>query len=519
MVESSKHIPHSQRVNPALDPVGVGVDGHASDLATRERKQRRIGQSRVLRQIMVTSVLPHAKPIRFEHKKELINPNIVGGLVAPPPFMLLGLVHYSTLTLPVVVQVVLRFAPTVDARNPAAQVQAPIVQAGRRQPPTADHDGPKPPPRIGQNRAVNTVRVGFVGVGQIAQHHLRTYRDVPGVQVVAACDTDAAALAKSASEYNIPFTTGDFRELIARDDIDAVDVCLHNNLHAPVTIAALEAGKHVYCEKPMAGAYVDAVAMAQAAERTGKKLSIQLSTLYSPHTKLAKRLIEAGHLGKVYHARSTGHRRRGRPYVDGYGTSSFVRKATASGGALYDMGVYHIAMMLHLLGNPSVERITGKTYQETDMDPGRRELGKYDVEELGLGFVRLGGGLTLDIVEAWAVHQSSFEAPSVYGSKGGLKLDPLSYFTNLEDVPMNATFEVEGADWRKHVLDPKQQWFDSPQHHWIGGLLGEIEMIPTAELALKTMLISEGIYLSERLGREVTPEEVAANSVSTAIAL
>src|SRR5262249_51544307 len=196
---------------------------------------------------------------------------------------------------------------------------------------------------------------------------------------------------------------------LERKDIDAVDVCLHNNLHAPAAIAALDAGKHVYCEKPMAGSYRDALAMLQAARRNGLLLHIQFSTLYSDETRATQELIDQGELGDLYHARSTGLRRRGRPYVDGYGTPSFVRQKTAGGGALYDMGAYHIAQILYLLGNPEVERISGKTYQKLDIDPKRREAAGFDVEELAVGFVRLSGGATLDIIEAWAAHLDALE--------------------------------------------------------------------------------------------------------------
>jgi predicted dehydrogenase len=357
----------------------------------------------------------------------------------------------------------------------------------------------------------------MIGIGQIGKIHLQHYAQIPGAEIVAAADINDAELQRVAQQYNIPFTTTDFRQLLERDDIDAIDVCLHNNLHAPVTIAALEAGKHVYCEKPMAGAYVDALAMYEAALRTGKKLSIQLATLFSKETKAAKRLIDEGYLGKLYHARSTGFRRRGRPYVDGYGTASFVQKAVAAGGALYDMGVYHIAQVLYLLGLPQVERISGKVYQETDMDPRRREISGYDVEELGLGFVKCAEGMTIDIIEAWAIHLDSFEGSYIVGSKGGIRLHPFGYFSTVADMDMNATFDLNGADWRWHQLNDNADAYDSPQHHWIAALQGRVELLPTAEVALATMLISEGIYLSDRLGREVTAEEVQQMSQSTAI--
>ena len=221
----------------------------------------------------------------------------------------------------------------------------------------------------------------------------------------------------------------------------------------------------------------------------------------------------------MYHARSTGYRRRGRPYVDGYGTFNFVRREIAAGGALYDMGVYHISRILYLLGMPEVQRISGKTYQETEMDPGRRETGRYDVEELGLGLVRFADGITLDIIEAWAIHLDAFEGSSVVGSQGGIRLDPFSFHCTQDDMPMDAAFDLKSANQRWHDLRDNQDAYDSSQHHWIAALQGRVPLISTAEIALQTMLISEGIYLSDRLGREVTAEEVAHLSESSAVDL
>lgn len=365
---------------------------------------------------------------------------------------------------------------------------------------------------------MSKIRIGMIGVGQIAKSHLQTYASsVPEAEIVGLCDAYSPDLAEVAEQYGAEFTCTDYRELLAREDIDAVDVCLHNNLHMPLTVAALRAGKHVYCEKPMAGSYRDAVTMLETARETGKKLHIQLSTLYSMETKAAKTLIEAGRLGKVYHARSTGFRRRGRPFVDGYGREQFVQKAVAAGGAMYDMGVYHISQMLYLLDMPKVERISGKTYQEMDMHAGRREFSGYDVEELGLGFVRFEGGATLDIIEAWAIYLGGFEGSSIVGSQGGIRLEPFGYYTTVEDMNMDATFDLENAKFRLHKLGENADAYDSSQQHWVAALQGRVPLLPTAELALETMLISEGIYLSEKLGREVTAEEVLAASVSTAI--
>lgn len=366
---------------------------------------------------------------------------------------------------------------------------------------------------------MKTIRIGIVGVGQIGKYHLETYSKMPNVELVAAADVNAAELANVARQFGIPHTYANFRDLLKRDDLDAVDVCLHNNFHAPVTNAVLESGKHCYCEKPMAGAYVDAKGMLDTARRTGRMLSIQLNTIFTKETRLAKHLIDRGELGNLYHARSTGFRRRGRPFVDGPWSSTFVQKRVSAGGALCDMGVYHIAQMLYLLGQPAVQRISGKVYQETDMDPGRRASSGYDVEELGAGFVKLDSGITLDLIEAWAIHLDGFEGSSIVGSKGGIRLKPFGFYTTLQEMELNATFNVDDIDRRWHHFDETRSAYDSPQQHWVAALQGRVPLLPTAELALQSMLISEGIYLSDALGCEVSAEEVLARSRSTAAAV
>ena len=361
------------------------------------------------------------------------------------------------------------------------------------------------------------VRIGIIGVGIIGKRHLETYAKIPGVELVAACDIDTPELDRVAALHNIPNKYYSFREMLKRTDLDAVDIALHNNLHMPVTCAVLESGKHAYCEKPIAGCYVDGRKMVETAKKCGKMLSIQLSTLFNKETLLARQIIDAGKLGHIYHARSTGFRRRGRPFVDGYGTAKFVDKNIAGGGALYDMGVYHISQILFLLGNPKVERIVGRTFQETGMDAGRRASSGYSVEELGMGFAALAGGIALDIVEAWAIHLDSFDSSYIVGSKGGLRLEPLSYHTTEGDLEANQTFETESVLKRWRSLDATQTSYESPQHHWVGALRGDVPLLPTAEVALQTMLLSEGIYLSEKLRREVTAEEILERSKSTAV--
>ena len=361
-------------------------------------------------------------------------------------------------------------------------------------------------------------RIGIIGTGQIAQAHLKRWAEIDEVEVVAACDLDTASLSRTSETYGIPNTTSDFRELLTHDDLDAVDVCLHNNLHAPVTIEALRAGKHVYCEKPIAGSWADGKAMLDAARETDRMLHIQLAKLYTDATTACRMLIDAGELGRLYHAAATEYRRRGRPYVDGYGTSRFVKKEQSGGGALYDTGIYELSRMLYLLGNPQVERITGKTYNELERDPVRGK--EMDVEEFATGMVSFEGGLTMAIVSAWAINLNPFSASYIAGSKGGVRVDPFSFHKTVADIDFDMTANLGAVNRRRALMTPElARDMSSSQHHWSAALHGRVPLLPTAELALNTMLIQQGVYLSDELGREVTADEVMTSSRSTAAKL
>ncbi len=354
------------------------------------------------------------------------------------------------------------------------------------------------------------VRIGIIGTGIIGKAHIRNYAEIPEAEIAAVCDLREDEAKRVAQENDIRDVYSDYHDLLARDDIDSVDVALHNRLHAPVTMDALEAGKHVYCEKPMSWCYQDAKAMHDKAAETGQMLHIQLGTLYQTECRAAKRMIEAGLLGDIYYAKASHYRRRGRPWVDGYATPAFVQRKAAGGGAMLDMAVYHISRMLYLLGNPEVLTVSGNTFQALDMYKDRRDVAGYDVEEMGMAVIRLDGGITFLMEEAWAIHSDQPQGDHIYGAKGGLRLEPFTYLATVADMEMDGTFDLKAADWRWHQCDPKTAGYDSSQRHWIWAQLGRVPLIDTAGIALNTAFITEGVYLSSHLNREVRAEEIAS---------
>jgi len=348
------------------------------------------------------------------------------------------------------------------------------------------------------------LKVGIIGTGIIGKSHINGYRGMANdVDILAVADLNVAEATRVAQEAGIPHVFSDYHELLNIEEIDAVDVCLPNYLHSPVTIDALTAGKHVYCEKPLAPTSAETQAMLDAAKKHGKHLAMQLATLFTKETRLAKRLIDEGHLGEVYYVKTSHYRRRGRVYVDGYATPHFVQKDKSGGGVLVDMAVYHLSRMIYLLGMPEPETVTASTFQKLPMDEKRRLESGYNVEELGTGFVRFRNGATMFVEEAWAAHMDGGEGDRIMGSLGGIKLEPFSFFTHLFDMDANVSFDIDAYERRQRACGYMGPGYDNSLQHWVWGLLGRVELIPTGYLGHLAARITEAMYRSSETRREV----------------
>ncbi|KXA99137.1 hypothetical protein AKJ41_05900 [candidate division MSBL1 archaeon SCGC-AAA259O05] len=389
------------------------------------------------------------------------------------------------------------------------------------------------------------VKIGLIGAGQIGRFHLERYEDIEAADVGAVVDVKEQKAQDVADKHRIEHVYSDYRKLLENEDIEAVDVCVHNNLHAPIVIDSLEAGKEVFTEKPLAGSYFDGLRMYEKAKEEGRTLSVQNLTLFSKETRAAKRLIDDNKLGKVFYGKaanfgSVGFRRRSIPYVEGYGSPNFVKKKVSGGGAVYDLGTYSIGQILYLLGLPEVKSISGKTFQNAEETFESEELPdiykerlsvpptgvftketEYDVEDVAFAFVRFNDDIVLTLGVSWNFYLDG-EGSAVVGTRGGIRLEPFRYFTTISDIEADVTLDLEEYEERRGLLEAREAGKENslasrPLRHWGKVILGEEEPLPTAEVALKTMLIMEGIYMSSELGKEVSAEEVVERSESTAL--
>ena len=402
------------------------------------------------------------------------------------------------------------------------------------------------------------IRIALIGTGFISHRHMKVWSHVPQVKLVAAADMDEKSLKAFGEQYHLDekdlYT--DFREMLKRDDFTAVDVCVHNNLHAPVSLAVMKAGFDCYCEKPMSASYYDSKLIYDCAKATGKKLAVQMSSLFSGQTLIAKKLIEAGKLGEIYHARVSEATWRRRPHVDRSAihlSAAFQNTPMAGHGALIDTGVYHIGQMLFLLGLPELDTILGKLYQKVHIGgPSWADSGHFasvrpmGVDEMGVGFATFKNGLTLEVCEANATNVDQVGHSYITGNLGGLQyhmtdafggdwsmgmppfgqlpevIQPTLKYTGLDEFGFVVTTDYRPYENQQDLkaYDPEMmQWFDN-QLHWYNYLTGKLTdetRYNTPLIALNTSLLAEGIVLSSERGTSITAEEIREQSKSTAI--
>jgi predicted dehydrogenase len=234
------------------------------------------------------------------------------------------------------------------------------------------------------------------------------------------------ALYQAYSQNGVQVFT-DLHEMLKLPGLDAVSVCTPPFVHAPATIAAAKAGKHVYCEKPMAITATEARGMCEACNQAGVKLGYQSGgTRLGPVNAAIRNYIVSGKLGDVYYGRLTSFRVRGRPGVDMMLNSKwFIDSTKAGGGALYDIGVYDIDKVLYLLGDPQPQTISAIAYRGIG---GAANVGDfvYDVEDHASVFVRFSNGMSFTFEKGWATNIAGIsEGIFILGSLGAFRGETL----------------------------------------------------------------------------------------------
>jgi predicted dehydrogenase len=277
-------------------------------------------------------------------------------------------------------------------------------------------------------RGLFPLRVGVVGVGYAGTAHLESYAELPGVEVVALAGKEEERLASLGAEYGIPHLVSDWEDLVMLDDLDAVSIASPNVLHHPIAVAALRAGKHVFCEKPLAITAEQAREMVEAAHENDRVLEVAFNHRRRADVQWARRYLEDEGIGRIYHSRASWKRRAGIPGVNSW----FTSKTLAGGGALIDLGPHVLDSLLFLLGEPRVIAVSAVTHGELgragygamDRDAQMAGTGGFDVEDLASALFRLDDGSSVAFEITWAGHSVDDEDISIelLGIEGGVRL-------------------------------------------------------------------------------------------------
>ncbi|MBQ9414292.1 MAG: Gfo/Idh/MocA family oxidoreductase [Clostridia bacterium] len=354
-------------------------------------------------------------------------------------------------------------------------------------------------------------RVAVIGCGGIANgKHLPALKaQSHRCDLVAFCDILEERAVAAAEKYGVPGAKvyTDYRQLLAEVKPDVVHVCTPNRSHADISVAALEAGSHVMCEKPMAKTAADARRMVEAAKKTGKKLTIGYQNRHRPDTIALKRACENGDLGEIYFAKAHALRRRAVPT---WGV--FLNEYEQGGGPLIDIGTHALDLTLYMMDNYEPASVMGQTFKklgdqrETGNAFGDWDPVEFTVEDSAFGFIKMKNGATIILESSWALNITDVcEAQTTLcGTKAGADTTKGLRFNMAEYghlAEKRVSTDGEGVDF----FDASSQ--QSPGERetalWYDALEAGTDPVVLPEQALVVTEILEAIYESAKTGKAV----------------
>jgi predicted dehydrogenase len=357
-----------------------------------------------------------------------------------------------------------------------------------------------------------SIKVGIIGCGGIANgKHLPSLARLAQVELAAFCDIEEHKALSAKEKYGVASSVvvTDYRKLLADPSIDVVHVCTPNNSHAEITIAALEAGKHVMCEKPMAITSADAKAMVEAAKRTGKKLSIGYQNRYRPDSQYLKQLCEDGDFGDIYYAKALAIRRRAVPT---WGV--FLDLEKQGGGPLIDIGTHSLDLTLWLMDNYKPYSVTGSVFHKLGSRAnsanawGPWDPEEFKVEDSAMGFIKMENGATIVLESSWAINLADSnigEAQTILcGTEGGADMqDGLRLNGEQHSRLYEKKINLEAGGVAFNEGSEGESAADLEARLWIECIQNDTAPLVSPEQAFVVSQILEAVYESARTGKTI----------------
>jgi len=351
------------------------------------------------------------------------------------------------------------------------------------------------------------INVAVIGCGTIANAaHIPSYMNNKKAEIIYFCDIIPERAEAAVKKYGCGKAITDYHEALNDPKIDAVSVCTPNNMHARISIDALNAGKQVLCEKPSARTYDEAKTMQEAQAKTGNMLSIGVVNRFNAGVNKMKELIDKGELGEIYHVYVSFRAQRSIPGLGG----AFTTKAIAGGGVLIDWGVHYLDIVMYCLNDPKTKTVSAKSYcklgknlkeyEYTDMwaENTKNLSGTYDVDDFVTGFIRTSGA-TITLNGAWAQNIGVNETYIDFiGTKAGIRLH---YGADFE------LYKIESGKLISHTLEyEKWDYFQKEIDSFINTVKTKKRLPSNIDTAIITTRMMQALYDSSEQGREIVLE-------------
>ncbi|MCU6796324.1 Gfo/Idh/MocA family oxidoreductase [Paenibacillus sp. WQ 127069] len=355
----------------------------------------------------------------------------------------------------------------------------------------------------------NVVKVGIIGCGGIANgKHLPSLSKLGTVELVAFCDIVVEKAHEAAKQYGVAGAKvyEDYTELLKDGSIDVIHVCTPNDSHAEISIAALESGKHVMCEKPMAKTAADARRMVEVAKRTGKKLTVGYNNRFRPDSLYLKQVASNGDLGDIYFAKAHAIRRRAVPT---WGV--FLDEEKQGGGPLIDIGTHALDLTLWVMDNYEPKAVLGTTFHKLSQKEnaanawGSWDPKKFTVEDSAFGMITMKNGATIILESSWALNTLDVKEAkcTLSGTEGGADMED-GLRLNGEKHSRLYKNQIELGTKGVDFYDGKQESMqDTELRLWIDAVINDTQPIVTPEQACVVSEILEAIYESAKTGKAV----------------
>ncbi|MEO3944032.1 Gfo/Idh/MocA family oxidoreductase [Gorillibacterium sp. CAU 1737] len=354
------------------------------------------------------------------------------------------------------------------------------------------------------------LKIAIIGCGGIANgKHLPSLTKLnEKIELVAFCDIIIERAEKAKEQYGTPESKvyTDYKELLKDASIDVVHVCTPNDSHAPITIASLEADKHVMCEKPMAKTAADARLMLEAAKRTGKKLTVGYNNRFRPDSLHLKRTSESGKLGEVYFAKAHAVRRRAVPT---WGV--FLDGEKQGGGPLIDIGTHALDLTLWTMNNYKPVAVLGSVYHKlSGRENAANAFGPWDpaqftVEDSAFGMITFENGASVMLEASWALNTLDVKEARVTlcGTEGGADMEDGLRLNGEEFGRLWETKVDTQAGGVAFFSGTTESDADLEARLWIEAIQEGKDPIVLPEQALVVSEILEAIYESANTGKTV----------------